>query len=275
MFRGVGSSLRARISLSWPAFALVLLVACATEGTGRRKLATLDDAPLHDPVAEWDADAAAYRPPLVPSAGSRSRRSVLAYELPAVSLRSFSRSEVERIRDLQPIVHAAASAHAIAPDLVNGIIWVESRFQVRARSSQSACGLMQLMPRTAREVARNIGRRYAPFDPEFNIHAGTYYFARMLERFDGNMTLALAAYNIGPAVVDRWLRDAAPLPAGSRSYIANVYEAAKLIGGQSPPSLTRSCGARELASSDAGASSECAALRRVRARLAALAVPEG
>ncbi|HMI94274.1 MAG TPA: transglycosylase SLT domain-containing protein, partial [Polyangiales bacterium] len=177
MFPAVRSSLRAQIAVSWPVLALALLAACATEGTGRRKIATLDDAPLHDPVAEWDDDAVAYRPPPLPSSSARPRRIVLAYELPELSIRAFSRSEAERIRDLQPIVHAAAIAHAIAPDLVNGIIWVESRFQVRARSSQSACGLMQLMPHTAREVARNMGRRYEPFDPEFNIHAGTYYFA--------------------------------------------------------------------------------------------------
>jgi soluble lytic murein transglycosylase-like protein len=227
MVPAVRSSLCARFAVSWPVLVLVLLAACASAGGGRRRIATLDDGALHDPVAEWDADAAAYRPPPFPSPAARPRRIVLAYDLPELSLRAFSRSESERIRDLQPIVHAAANAHAIAPDLVNGIIWVESRFQVRARSSQSACGLMQLMPRTAREVARNMGRRYEPFDPEFNIHAGTYYFARMLERFDGNMTLALAAYNIGPAVVDRWLRDAEPLPAGSRSYVANVFEAAR------------------------------------------------
>jgi soluble lytic murein transglycosylase-like protein len=227
MFAAVRSSLWVRIAASSPAVCLVLLAACATGGSGGRATATLDDAPLHDAVAEWKADVAAYQSAPGPSARPGARRFALPYELPQMSLRPFSRSETARIRDLQPIVHAAASAHAVAPDLVNGIIWVESRFQVRARSSQSACGLMQLMPRTAREVARNIGRRYAPFDPEFNVHAGTYYFARMLERFDGNMILALAAYNIGPAVVARWLRDAAPLPSGSRSYVANVFEAAR------------------------------------------------
>jgi soluble lytic murein transglycosylase-like protein len=229
MLATVRSSLCARFAASWPALSLVLLAACATDGAGRRRIATLDDAPLHDAVAEWSAAAAAFQAPPLPNAGARPRRPVFAYDLPEMSLQAFSRSDVARIRDLQPIVHAAASAHAIAPDLVNGIIWVESRFRIRARSSQSACGLMQLMPRTGREVARNIGRRYEPFDPDFNVHAGTYYFARMLERFDGNMTLALAAYNIGPSVVDRWLRDAAPLPTVSRTYVANVFEAARVF----------------------------------------------
>jgi soluble lytic murein transglycosylase-like protein len=227
MFPAVRSSLRTRIVLS-PALLLVLLsAACATSGTARGKLAGGDDGPLHDAVAEWDAAAAVYLPPPPPAATPRVHRGAVVYDFPELSLRAFSRREAERIRELQPIVYAAASTHLVAPDLVNGIIWVESRFQVRARSSQSACGLMQLMPRTGREVARNMGRRYDPFDPDFNIHAGTYYFARMLERYDGNMTLALAAYNIGPGVVDGWVRNAAPLPTVSRTYVANVFEAAR------------------------------------------------
>ena len=227
MFPTARSSLHALIALV-PALLLVLLASgCATPGSARRELATVDDGPLHDAVAEWERAAAAYLPPPPLAATPRVRRGTVVYDFPELSLRSFSRSEAERIRELQPIVYAAASTHLVAPDLVNGIIWVESRFQVRARSSQSACGLMQLMPRTAREVARNIGRRYEPFDPDFNIHAGTYYFARMLERYQGNMTLALAAYNIGPGIVDGWVRDAAPLPAVSRTYVANVFEAAR------------------------------------------------
>jgi len=121
----------------------------------------------------------------------------------------------------------ASRANAVAPDLVNGIIWAESRFQVHARSPKGACGLMQLMPRTGREVARAIGMSYHPYDPQFNIHAGTYYFSRMVDRFDGDLTLALAAYNIGPGRVDTWLRASQPLPGHSRAYVGNVLSAAR------------------------------------------------
>jgi soluble lytic murein transglycosylase len=93
---------------------------------------------------------------------------------------------------------------------------------------------MQLMPRTGRELARQLGRDYEPFDPEFNIHAGSYYFARMVRRYDGNVRLALAAYNIGPAVVDRWLRDAEPLPGHSRAYVDGVITAARTFRSSAP-----------------------------------------
>jgi soluble lytic murein transglycosylase len=132
-----------------------------------------------------------------------------------------------RSRPVQPIVRSASRTHAVAPDLVNGIIWVESRFHVNARSNKGACGLMQLMPRTGRQVARAIGLPYHPYDPQFNIHAGTYYFSRLVDRFAGNLTLALAAYNTGPGRVDGWLRDQRALPGYSRVYVDNVFGAAR------------------------------------------------
>jgi soluble lytic murein transglycosylase-like protein len=135
---------------------------------------------------------------------------------------------------VQSIVRAAAREHGLPPDIVNGIIWVESRFDARARGRKGPRGLMQLMPRTGRELARQLGRDYEPFDPEFNIHAGSYYFARMVRRYDGNVRLALAAYNIGPAVVDRWLRDAEPLPGHSRAYVDGVITAARTFRSSAP-----------------------------------------
>src|SRR5262245_58326582 len=103
---------------------LVLLAGCATSGgTHPYKTATLDEAPLHDAVAEWEAEAAKYAPPPLPP--RLALPPAASYELPEIELRAFSRSEAERIREVQPIVYAAASRHLVAPDLVNGIIWVE------------------------------------------------------------------------------------------------------------------------------------------------------
>ena len=125
------------------------------------------------------------------------------------------------------------------PDLINGVIWVESRFQLRARSPKSASGLMQLMPRTGREIADTLGLRYHPYDPQFNIDAGTYYLVRMVERFAGNLRLALAAYNIGPAVVDGWLRNGEALPARSQRYVDDVLAAARVFRLRSAPALPK------------------------------------
>ena len=205
------------------------LFGCAAEVATTGELRSPTSEPIYDPISEF-ADARVAAPsgrsdPLV-------RRPFFLPSEPPPMLAAFSPGELERIERVQPIVHAAAREHDLPPDIVNGIIWVESRFIPNARGTKGPRGLMQLMPRTARELARDLDRSYAPFDPDFNIHAGSCYFARMVRRFDGNLRLALAAYNIGPAVVDRWLRDAEPLPDHSRAYVDNVFTAARTFRAQ-------------------------------------------
>ncbi len=214
----------------------LVLAACATQSRST-KAANLGAGPLYDSAAEWLADRAAEpTPPARPRWRARPRRddswAAAQRELDLDALPSRQRA---RIAELQPIVLVAARSHGLPADLVNGIIWVESKFQPAARSRTGSCGLMQLMPTTGREVARALGRSYRPYDPEFNIHAGTYYFARMLERFDGDLTLALAAYNTGPGAVERFLRDNRGLPDYSRAYVDNVFSAARAFRRVSPP----------------------------------------
>lgn len=94
--------------------------------------------------------------------------------------------------------------------LVHAVIRQESAFNVQARSHAGARGLMQLMPATAREVARKKGlshrTSWLTSRPAHNIRLGTAYLEQMLERYDGSYPLAIAAYNGGPGRVDRWLR---------------------------------------------------------------------
>jgi soluble lytic murein transglycosylase-like protein len=183
--------------------------------------------PLHDAVSEW-APEPGPRPAfeLAPLRMLAMREEVAELE-PSYDLRPFNEGQIARIARVQSLVRAAARAHDVPADLVNGIIWVESQFQVQARSRAGAHGLMQLMPSTGREVARMLGRSYHPFDPEFNIHAGTYYFAHLLRRFEWNLRFALAAYNCGPGVVDTWVRYQEPMPAHSRHYVDDVLVAAR------------------------------------------------
>jgi soluble lytic murein transglycosylase-like protein len=208
---------------------LSVVVSCAGQPQVRPAPArgSTDDA-LFDAAAEW-SDANRLLPDLPPRPRTvRPRVVFLSYAFePSYELQRLSGNELLRSRSVQPIVQAASRTHAVASDLVNGIIWVESRFQVRARSNKGACGLMQLMPRTGREVARAIGMTYHPYDPRFNIHAGTYYFSRLVDRYHGNQVLALAAYNIGPGRVDGWLQNGQPLPGVSRAYVDNVFGAAR------------------------------------------------
>lgn len=93
--------------------------------------------------------------------------------------------------------------------VVHGLIRQESGFDVGAISHAGARGLMQLMPATARNVARAEGLRYRPEkltdDPQFNVRLGTAYLRGLLEEYDGYLPMALAAYNAGPSRVARWV----------------------------------------------------------------------
>lgn len=96
-----------------------------------------------------------------------------------------------------------AEAGDLDPFLILSLIRQESAFNPRARSSKRAAGLMQIMP----SLARSYG--YSPsemFDPDKNIKVGVRFFRRLLERYNGNVQMALAAYNAGPLMADAWLR---------------------------------------------------------------------
>ena len=97
------------------------------------------------------------------------------------------------------LITAAAKRHGISFSLLKAIIKVESDYNPRAVSKKGAKGLMQIMPATGK--ALNINNI---FDPWENIMGGTEYFKQLFNRFDGKLPLALAAYNAGPEVVDRY-----------------------------------------------------------------------
>ena len=97
------------------------------------------------------------------------------------------------------LIRAAALKHGLDEKLITDVISAESNFNPRAVSRKQAQGLMQLIPQTAaRYSVANI------FDPAQNIEAGTHYLKDLLERYRGNLSLALAAYNAGPEMVKRY-----------------------------------------------------------------------
>ncbi|GEM_PF-6049442 len=96
------------------------------------------------------------------------------------------------------LIWESACAHGVDPALWKAIVMVESSGKERARSRVGAMGLSQLMPQTARSFGLTSKNRY---DPKANLRAGAKHFSSMLDRFGGDVYLALAAYNAGPSIV--------------------------------------------------------------------------
>ncbi len=113
------------------------------------------------------------------------------------------------------IIHAKAQKYDVDPALVAAVVETESRFQTHARSGVGARGLMQLMPRTGRWMgATNL------YNAEQNVDAGAKYLRYLNQRFDGNLTKTLAAYNAGEGNVRRY--NGVPPFRETRSYVKRV-----------------------------------------------------
>jgi soluble lytic murein transglycosylase-like protein len=107
-------------------------------------------------------------------------------------------------RDLAQDIYDIAIDEGIEPDVAFGLVKVESSFRHRAVSHVGARGLAQLMPATAQEMMPGLTNEDL-FDREINLHLGFRYLNQMIDKYDGNVKLALLAYNRGPGTVDRVL----------------------------------------------------------------------
>lgn len=118
------------------------------------------------------------------------------------------------------LIESQAAENKLDPILVLSLIKQESSFDAAASSSTGAQGLMQLMPTTALDVFSDL-HRSEMIVPKTNIRTGTKYLGRLMNRFNGNIVLALAAYNAGPGAVDRWVK-AAPPKRGMLEFIEAI-----------------------------------------------------
>lgn len=136
---------------------------------------------------------------------------------------------------LDSMVLQTAQRHHVDPNLVRAVISTESNWDASAVSRRGAQGLMQLIPETAHTLG--VGN---PFDPVQNVDAGTRYLGMLLERYKGDLSKALAAYNAGPAVVDRF--GGVPNYRETRNYVQKVtssYYGPGLVPQAPPPPIYR------------------------------------
>ena len=146
-------------------------------------------------------------------------------------------------RELDPVIARHSRAHRLHPALIRAVIKTESDFDPLAVSHAGAVGLMQLMPQTAmRFEVRD------SYNPDDNIGGGTKYLRQLLDRFNGNLPLALAAYNAGEHAVERY-RGLPPIPETRqyvikvlgyyRTFLMNARTSSRAHGPQAPRSPAR------------------------------------
>jgi soluble lytic murein transglycosylase len=125
------------------------------------------------------------------------------------------RAAVSVSGDYDEVIRSASDRHSIDADLVRAVIKAESGFNSNARSSKGAMGLMQLMPDTARLY--NVLNAYDPVD---NVEGGVRHLRMLLERFQGDLRLSLAAYNAGSGAVEKF--GGIPPYVETREYVRRV-----------------------------------------------------
>lgn len=133
------------------------------------------------------------------SAPTPAFKAFLGQKTPPPKVQPLTGTAKERFETVQPMVQQYAAQYGVDAQLINAVIQQESGFNPNAVSSAGAQGLMQLMPSTA----KGLGVKNA-FDPAENLQGGIRHLSGLMEKYHGNVALALAAYNAGGGTVDKF-----------------------------------------------------------------------
>ena len=158
-------------------------------------------------------------PPVIAKLSARKPVNRSIYLQSEISFTGTDRPAMFLDRDgAEKLVREAAERHKVDPALVRAVIETESNWNPAARSHKGAVGLMQLIPSTAMRFGV-----YDAYNPRQNVDAGVKYLKTLLERYRGNLDLALAAYNAGEGAVDR--AHGVPSFQETQSYVRKVQDA--------------------------------------------------
>lgn len=148
-----------------------------------------------------------------PSSNLSSNSASTSYKKPNAGSITYSPRNKDKYTH---IILAAAKKHRLDPNLLHAVIQAESAYDAKAVSSAGAVGLMQLMPATAKRYGVNNRR-----DPVQNVNGGAQYLRFLLNLFDSNLTLAVAAYNAGENAVKKYKNSIPPYPE-TQHYVKKV-----------------------------------------------------
>lgn len=174
--------------------------------------------PAHADVLELGADGAHWiAGPAVANAAAPATVTEIVPQDVAVPLVAIA-DPVRHASSVPAAYHAKvaqlSARYDLSPALIEAVVWQESRWHANAVSPKGAQGLAQLMPGTARELGVD------PSDPYANLEGGTRYLRAQLDRFDGDLEKALAAYNAGPGRVEQ--ADGIPNIRETRAYVSAI-----------------------------------------------------
>jgi soluble lytic murein transglycosylase-like protein len=172
-------------------------------------------APASAQIYSWrDADGQLVLSDRLNRAGTAT--DLHAYPVSGTEIRATRPASTTPGVDYDQLISEGARRNGLREDLVRAVVQVESGFNPYARSPKGALGLMQLMPATIRQFGVS-----NPFNPVQNVDAGTRYLRQLLDRYANDERLALAAYNAGPATVDRHHQGIPPY-VETRRYVERV-----------------------------------------------------